>query len=141
MPPQLIVVTDPTANEYRAPIVTLLRDFNVQAAGRLNEAPLAIVLREGEGKVIGGLYAFQAYDWLNVELVYVPDALRGQGLGAALIARAEEVAGARGCRGVWLDTFSFQARGFYERLGYAVFGTVEDHPVGGARYFMKKALR
>jgi hypothetical protein len=54
--------------------------------------------------------------------------------------RAEAVAAARGCVGVWLDTFSFQARPFYERLGYSVFGTLEDNPRGGARFFMQKRL-
>ncbi|MDB5698088.1 MAG: family acetyltransferase, partial [Alphaproteobacteria bacterium] len=46
----------------------------------------------------------------------------------------------RGCVGVWLDTFSFQSRGFYEKLGYAVVGMIQDHPLGGARYFMQKRL-
>jgi hypothetical protein len=45
---------------------------------------------------------------------------------------------ARGCVGAWLDTFSFQARGFYERLGYSLAGTIPDHPLGEARYFMIK---
>jgi GNAT superfamily N-acetyltransferase len=52
--------------------------------------------------------------------------------------RAEIFARERGCIGMWLDTFEFQARGFYEKLGFEVFGTIEDHPVGMNRYFMKK---
>jgi hypothetical protein len=47
----------------------------------------------------------------------------------------------RGCHGVWLDTFTFQARGFYERLGYSVFGAIEDYPPGHSRHFLKKDLR
>ncbi|MDB5536981.1 MAG: Acetyltransferase family protein, partial [Devosia sp.] len=42
--------------------------------------------------------------------------------------------------GIWLDTFSFQARPFYEKLGYSVFGTIPDYPPGGARYFLSKTL-
>jgi hypothetical protein len=41
---------------------------------------------------------------------------------------------------VWLDTFSFQAREFHERLGYTVFGTITDCPPGHSRFFLKKAL-
>ena len=141
MTPELSVVSDHSTTEHRARILDLLRKFNRQTAGSPDEVPLAILLRDAHGEVIGGLHAVSAYDWLIVELVFVPKAMRGKGYGATLIAHAEEVARARGCFGVWLDTFSFQARGFYERLGYAVFGTVEDHPVGGARYFMKKTLR
>jgi hypothetical protein len=47
----------------------------------------------------------------------------------------------RGCHSAWLDTFEFQARGFYERLGYSCFAELRDYPPGFARYFMKKALR
>lgn len=140
MTPELSVVSDASTTQHRARILALLREFNHQTAGSPDEVSLAILLRDAQGEVVGGLHAVSAYDWLIVEIVFVPAAMRGQGTGAALIARAEDIARARGCRGVWLDTFSFQARGFYERLGYAVFGTVEDHPAGAARYFMKKAL-
>jgi len=53
---------------------------------------------------------------------------------------AEREAVARGCRGAWLDTFDFQARGFYERLGYACFGEIPEYPIGHTRFFMKKDL-
>jgi GNAT superfamily N-acetyltransferase len=55
--------------------------------------------------------------------------------------RAEEIALDRGCIGVWLDTFAFQARGFYEKLGYSLFGQLDDHPRESARYFLKKRLQ
>jgi hypothetical protein len=51
---------------------------------------------------------------------------------------AEAEAIRRGCRGAWLDTFSFQARGFYERPGYSIFGTIENFPPGHRRFFLKK---
>jgi len=78
---------------------------------------------------------------LCVDLLFVPDTLRGRGLGSELMKRAEEEALARGCHSAWLDTFQFQARGFYERIGYQIFGELSDFPAGHARYFMKKALR
>ena len=78
-----------------------------------------------------------SYDWL-IELLFVPEALRGRRLGMRLIERAEEAAREGGCIGAWLDTFSFQARGFYERLGYTLAGEIPDHPIGGARYLLLK---
>jgi GNAT superfamily N-acetyltransferase len=78
---------------------------------------------------------------LFVELLFVPDSLRGRGVGTDLMKRAESEALARGCHSAWLDTFEFQARGFYERLGYTCFGELSDYPAGAKRYFMKKALR
>jgi hypothetical protein len=56
------------------------------------------------------------------------------------MSQAEREAIRRGCRGAWLDTFSFQARGFYERLGYTVFGTIAGCPPGHSRFFLKKDL-
>jgi hypothetical protein len=54
--------------------------------------------------------------------------------------QAEAEAIERGCQGAWLDTFSFQARGFYEQIGYTVFGSIEDYPSGHSRFFLKKSF-
>ena len=51
---------------------------------------------------------------------------------------AERIARANGCVGIWLDTYEFQARGFYEKLGFEVFGSLKDHPVGHRRFFLRK---
>ena len=91
--------------------------------------------------MIGGLWGRTVYDWLFVELLFVPDALRGRGVGSEVMKRAEDEALTRGCHSAWLDTFEFQARGFYERLGYICFAELRDYPAGVTRYFMKKALK
>jgi RimJ/RimL family protein N-acetyltransferase len=54
--------------------------------------------------------------------------------------RAEDIARAHGCIGLWLDTYEFQARGFYEKLGFTLFGTLDDHPVGRKRFFLQKRI-
>ena len=66
--------------------------------------------------------------------------MRGAGLGRQLLQRAEAIARERGCHGLWLDTFSFQARGFYEKLGFSLFGEIEDYPPGHSRFFLRKRL-
>ena len=68
------------------------------------------------------------------------EALRGRGHGRALLAVAERWALERGCRDAFLDTFSFQAPEFYRKLGWEVFGTLEDHPPGHTHYFLRKRL-
>lgn len=103
--------------------------------------PLNIVVRRPGGlRAAGGLTGFRLYRWLYVKEFLLPDDLRGGGLGGALPARAEGEAAALSCIGVWLDTFSFQARPFYERLGYRVFGTIEDFPPGHSRHYLMKRL-
>jgi len=75
-----------------------------------------------------------------VELLFVPECLRGQGTGRQLMEQAEVVAREHGCVGIWLDTFSFQAPGFYQKLGYAVFGEIGNYPPGHSRFFLHKHL-
>ena len=70
----------------------------------------------------------------------MPEASRGAGVGRELMRQAEREAIRRGCHNAWLNTFSFQARGFYERLGYNVLGMLGDYPPGHSRFFMKKIL-
>ena len=75
-----------------------------------------------------------------IELLFVPERLRGQGVGRQLMAEAERIAREHGLVGIRLDTFEFQARGFYEKLGFTVFGEIADHPPGSSRYFLSKLL-
>lgn len=139
--PHEIVVTDAPDLRDREAIVGPLLAFNEAAFGPSAFKPLAVLLRDPEtGETTGGLWAKSSYDWLYVELLFVPDELRGQGVGGGLMRRAEEEAVTRGCAGVWLDTFGFQARGFYEKLGYEAFGALPGHPRGSERYFMKRTL-
>ncbi len=126
------------ASEQRPAILAGLRDYNLSHAAPTSWDPLCVSILEEDGVVAGGLYGTTSYDWLIIELLFVPEHLRGNGLGSQLVAVAEEQARARGCIGAWLDTFSFQARGFYEMLGYSLVGTIPDHPIGGARHFLVK---
>jgi GNAT superfamily N-acetyltransferase len=132
---EMQTLNEPTWGERDA-ILAELAAFNASRAPT-QVSHLAVVLREG-GVTVGGLWASCLYDWLAIELVFVPKQARGQGTGAALLREAEEAAKGRGCIGAWLDTFSFQARGFYEKLGYRVAGEIVDHPRRGARYFLSK---
>jgi GNAT superfamily N-acetyltransferase len=75
---------------------------------------------------------------LDLSLLWVAEPLRGQGYRRRILQAAEEEARAQGCRGVFLSTFSFQARPFYEKFGYEVFGEIPDYPIGHAFYFLKK---
>ncbi len=115
--------------------------FNADAAGPGGHADLILsVFRDGEAAPAGGLIGHVGFGWLFVRLLFLPADLRGQGLGAGLLPRAEDEARARGCVGAHLDTLSFQARGFYEKQGYAAFGVLPDCPPGHARFFFSKRL-
>jgi GNAT superfamily N-acetyltransferase len=135
-----ISIPEKPSAEDREAVLAPLRAYNESHAGSPSVEPVAILLTDDNGETMGGLWGKTSYDWLFVEFLAVPEASRGQDLGTALMREAERVARARGCCGIWLDTFAFQARGFYEKLGFSVFGTLEDHPVGSRRFFLSKRL-
>ncbi len=88
---------------------------------------LAIYRREAgriTAALIGNCYAGQMF----VKYLWVGDGLRGQGLGRALLAEAEAKAASWGCHLIWLDTFTFQAPGFYRRCGFEQFAALATPP-------------
>lgn len=135
-----IRLTDTRDDAVRGAILAPLVAYNRAKSGRDDPRPLVLTLEDSGGQVVGGLWGRTAYDWLFVELLFVPEAIRGSGIGRDLLTRAEHEAIARGCHSAWLDTFEFQARGFYERLGYTCFGELANYPAGSSRYFFKKSL-
>ncbi len=135
-----IVLAEAPDEADRAAILAPLVAHNDAQAGDGHYQLLALKLVDGAGATIGGLWGKSMYDWLFVELLAVPAALRGTGTGTALMRRAEAVAASRGCVGVWLDTFSFQAKPFYEKRGYVEFGVLPHYPRGHSRHFMRKML-
>ena len=106
--------------------------------------PLTLIARDLQGSMTGGLVGSTSYGWLLVKMLWVVEALRGQGLGARLMAEAETIARSRGCHGAWLDTSSARAERFYTRLGYESFGVLTngpgDQPQGHRRAFLAKRL-
>jgi GNAT superfamily N-acetyltransferase len=136
------VVSDPRAS---AADVDFVRDglslFNVAATGDSYYSPLAIFLRDERDAVLGGAYGHVWGGWLDLSLLWVAEPLRGKGYGRKLLEAAEDEARSQGCRGVFLSTFSFQARPFYERFGYEVIADVPDYPIGHTYHVLKKNLQ
>ncbi|NVZ71805.1 GNAT family N-acetyltransferase [Pseudomonas costantinii] len=131
---------DVTAQEREA-ILKPLRAYNLSHTGEMAFENVGILLRDPiTQEVVGGLYGQISYGWLFIELLSVPDSMRTQGAGTRLMRAAEEVARQRGCVGIWLDTFSFQAPGFYRKLGFSEVGHIADYPPGHQRYFFQKHL-
>jgi len=121
-------------------VVDGLAAFNAAHGSVPSEQKLAVLALDDDQSVVGGLLGRTDHGWFYVGWLWVCDGLRGQGVGVQLMDRAEAVARQRGCHAAHLTTLEFQARTFYERCGYSVFGTLEDYPRPYRRYFMKKDL-
>ena len=137
-------LTDTASEELRAAVHQQIRAFNDsrsephRTARKSSARPLDLFIHDREGRLRGGLVASTYWGWLEVDHLWLDQELRGRGYGRRLLRMAESEARARGCQRAWLWTFGFQARGFYERLGYQVVGVLEDYPPGNALYWMRK---
>jgi len=128
--------TDPPVG-FRAELGQFINVFHAETVP-FHTSRFALRLEDQDARLVGGLSGVMSWGWLFVDAVWVHPELRGKGAGRVLMARAESHAAAAGCHSAWLDTF--QARGFYEALGYQVFGTLEDYPAGQTRSFLRKRL-
>ena len=107
--------------------------------GQFGVKPLSLVVRrQAEDAPVGGAFGRYFGGWYYLHLLFLPEDMRGTGLGSGLLTRLEAEAQDRGCIGAWVSTFSFQARPFYEKHGYALFGSIEDQPPGHTRHFLFK---
>lgn len=122
-------------------ILKPLRAYNVANGGAPAHENFALLLRDSaSNEVIGGLHGAIAYQWMHIEHLFVPEQVRGQGTGSQLMKMAEDVARQKACIGIWLDTSSFQAPHFYQKLGFSEFGKITDYPPGHALHFFQKRL-
>ena len=116
-----------------------LNAYNDRIVGYADRTALNVLVRDGEGgPVIGGISGRTSLGLLFIDLVFLPDMLRGQDVGTRMMAMAEDEARRRGCRSGVLYTISFQAPGFYQRLGWTQFGEIPCDPPGTSRVFLHK---
>jgi len=133
------IYDQPDPHDVRA-IEAGLTAFNLLHAPPENDQPLLVVARAADNRVVGGAVGNTWWGWLRIDALWVDEAVRYQGLGTRLMRAAEAEALRRECHHVFLDTLSFQALPFYQKLGYTVFGQLDDLPIGHVRYFLQKPL-
>ena len=117
-----------------------IRNADPRDVGRRDYQPIGLSFRASDGPIVAGVYGATMWGWLMVDGLWVAEELRGRGLGRRLMLAAEAEAIERGCHGSSLGTFDFQAREFYERLGYTVLGALEHFPKGHTHYTLWKSL-
>ncbi len=127
-------------NPASSVLAAKLMQFNESHARPYDFVALRLAIFDQYGNIEAGLLGATGWQWLNIDIVFVDPARRNIGLGRAMVQRAIVMAQARGCIGVMLDTFDFQARGFYEKLGFVVFGELHDMPPGHRRYWLRREI-
>jgi len=115
-------------------------DIHAERAGLpFTPESFALVARR-DGDEVGILTGMINYQWLYIRLLAVNPERRKSGIGGELLRRAEQLARAKGCVGIWLDTYSYQAPDFYPRHGFVEFGRIADYPPGQDRLYFQKRL-
>lgn len=122
-----------------------LADFNIQIAQELPRAiieRLDFVAKDPQGNLMGGIQAMRV-NWgiLEVDLLFVYEQYRKLAIGARLLRHVEDIATQNGCYVSVLSTFDFQAKDFYLKHGYRVFGVLDDCPKSHSRYYLSKKLQ
>lgn len=137
----VLTLTDAPDAEAEAIIEGGLSAYNREQAGYVDARPLAVLVSDPRSKqVVGGLLGRTSLGIFFIDLVFLPPAIRGDGVGSRMMAAAEEEAIRRGCSAAVLYTIVFQAPGFYERQGYRELGRIECRPPGATRVCMTKVL-
>lgn len=122
-------------------ILDLLIDYNAPWFGE--NPPSGIVqlaAHDSDGRLVGGLLGEIRVWWLHVSILACAADHRRSGLGSALMSEGERIAREHKCEGIWLDTFEFQAPGFYERIGFTRCGTIAKFYNGQDRHIYEKRL-
>lgn len=121
-----------------------LVEYNLSRVPKTQETDFVNIYKKivnDEGEIIAGCLA-KMYCWnvIYVDILWIDDAYRKQGLGSKLLKEIERIAVEENCTLIHLDTFDFQAKDFYIKHGYEVFGVLEDCPKEHCRYYLKKKL-
>jgi ribosomal protein S18 acetylase RimI-like enzyme len=132
--------TNEPSESDRAVVLNVLRQFTRESVEVLDNEDFAILLKDENDEVVGGLIASSRWGGFHIEMLALPATLRGHGFGSELLKIAEKEARERDCHHMLLDTQAFQARSFYERHGFVVFGQIDGPGPYYPRFFMRKSL-
>ena len=140
MDPLRIELSDAPAEADARRLYDEVRSYNTRHTGLPRYRSFAAFLRGDAGALLGGVEGGLWGNALHVNVLWVDEALRGRGHAAALMRAAEAHGAAQGAKFAYVETMSFQARPFYEKLGYRVFGELPEIADGETMFFLAKPL-
>lgn len=138
------ITTNP--NEQDAKTISQgITDFNHSEIPDLEpiekEVKFSVFARNQTKNIVGGIRAICFWNTLHIELLWLSESCRGKGVGKELIESAENFAKENGCEKVFVETTSWQAKPFYEKIGYKLIATLNDRPKGHASHYLTKKLK
>lgn len=146
----MIVIKKENDNEFKNIIHTKLRKNNIEKCKWLKDNVSEDInvssiensnfLVFDDNLLVGGAIGFIEYNWYFLDLLYVDEEYRKRNIGTNLIKEIEKLAREKHLTGIRMETWDFQAKGFYEKNGYSVFAEIKNCPPGTIDYYLKKEL-
>ncbi len=146
----MIVIKKKNDNEFKNIIHTKLRKNNIEKCKWLKDNVSEDInvssiensnfLVFDDNLLVGGAIGFIEYNWYFLDLLYVDEEYRKRNIGTNLIKEIEKLAREKHLTGIRMETWDFQAKGFYEKNGYSVFAEIKNCPPGTIDYYLKKEL-
>ena len=133
-------ITDAINEQDQKSIYEGLLKYNLERLEDKSPKDLGVYMRDEAGNIVAGLTGTTHGNWLMIKFLWVSESLRGKNIGSEILKQAEATAKTRGCKFVFLDTFSFQAPLFYQKHGYQEVFALEDYPLTGKRHYFTKRL-
>lgn len=130
----------PASPEEIGVLLAGLEKHTLATIGSLGFEPVAILAKDPEGHLVGGVTGMMNWEWLAIQLLWVKEDARGKGLGRDLMRAIEDLGRSRGCLHAHVDTLGFQAPVFYKQLGYERFAELPDYAAEHARIYFRKKL-
>ncbi len=137
--PEFVIESDPTPEQVQY-LEDRLYEFNSRVTRITDGEGLAIFVRDDGEHIVAGICGNTWGGCCEIRQFWVEESQRGRGLGTKLLGAAEREARRRGCRQMFLTTFTFQAPAFYTRRGFETLATVDDCPRGHQNLLMRKRL-
>lgn len=131
-------ITDDGDKKDIKEIFEMLKEYNLSNREASKNIPIGIFYEDENNKKLAGLTGETFGNWLCIHYLFVAEHLRKTGIGSELLIAAEKEAKQRGCKYVFVDTFSFQAPEFYKKHGYKEVFTLDNYPYTGKRYYYTK---
>lgn len=133
-------IVDRIDSKDEAEIFEGLLQYNLERIEDKHPRDLGIFMEDESQEKIAGLIGHTHGNWMFIKYLWVKESLRGQQIGSNILKTAEAEAQKRGCKYVFLDTFSFQAPIFYKKLGFHEVFALNNYPIVGKRYYLVKNL-
>ena len=130
---------DPTGKTHRG-LIEGIKTHTSEILPDMNQQTVTVTIRDAAGTLLGGVVGRIAEDSMYVDVVWNDDTVRGKGMGRQMMVMLEDEARKRGASEIWLYTMSFQAKPFYEKLGYTQFAELPWRGGTMKRHFMRKDL-